>query len=345
MSRRLSALALVVVVALGTGFLLWSRSATTPHYTGFVEGEERVLRSEVSARVLEVLYREGDRIPAGAVVARLDPSEIRARIASKESEMTMLKGLERQAIDQLSVTQRTWEQDVAARRAEVARNAATTRLAERTLERQSRLAIEGVASPQKLDDTVARRDESTSAMEAARKVLARAEAEKGQIDVAARALEVARERLALAKAQLDELRVTEGRHEIRAPDVATVMQTQLIWPGELVQPGTPVAAILDPEDKYVQVYVPVSDTTTVTVGRRVEVELDGAPGVRVPGEISFVADRASFTPEKIETRGDRMGQVYRAKVRILEGAERMPAGAEGNVYVLPDPRFASQEER
>jgi len=345
MSRRLPVVALVLAVVLGVGFVLWNRSAGPPHYTGFVEGEERVLRSEVSARVTEVLYREGDAIPAGAVVARLDPSEIRARIASKEREIAMLERQEEQAADLRALTAETWQQDVAARRAELARNAATTRLAERTFERQQRLASEGVVSAQKLDDTVARRDESSSATEAARKVLARTEAEKGQIAVAERALEVARERHALAQAQLDELRITEARHEIRAPDVATVMQTQLIWPGELVQPGTPVAAVLDPADKYVQIYVPVADTSTVVVGRRVEVELDGAPGVRFPGEISFVADRASFTPEKIETRGDRMGQVYRAKVRILEGAERMPAGTEGNVYVLGDAQFAAQEER
>ena len=118
---------------------------------------------------------------------------------------------------------------------------------------------------------------------------------------------------------------------------------ELIWPGELVQPGTPVASVLDPADKYVQIYVPVSDVTQVVVGRRVEIELDGAQGTRFPGEISFVADRATFTPEKIETRADRMGQVYRAKVRILEGAERMPAGAEGDVYVLPDEQVAARE--
>jgi hypothetical protein len=56
----------------------------------------------------------------------------------------------------------------------------------------------------------------------------------------------------------------------------------------------------------------------------------------VPGEVSFVADQASFTPEKIETRADRLGQVYRAKVRILEGAEALQAGAEGNVYLVGD---------
>ena len=61
--------------------------------------------------------------------------------------------------------------------------------------------------------------------------------------------------------------------------------------------------------------------------------LDSQPGRRVPGEISFVADQASFTPEKIETRSDRMGQVYRAKVRILEDVERFQPGTEGDVYL------------
>jgi hypothetical protein len=94
--------------------------------------------------------------------------------------------------------------------------------------------------------------------------------------------------------------------------------------------------VLDPRDKYVQIYVPVGDLDRVRVGRRVAIELDSAPGRRVPGEISFVADHANFTPEKIETRDDRMGQVYRAKVRILEDVERFQPGTEGNVYLLDD---------
>ena len=67
--------------------------------------------------------------------------------------------------------------------------------------------------------------------------------------------------------------------------------------------------------------------------QRVAIELDSAPGTRVPGEITFIADRANFTPEKIETRDDRIGQVYRAKVRILSDIEHFRPGTEGNVYL------------
>jgi hypothetical protein len=56
----------------------------------------------------------------------------------------------------------------------------------------------------------------------------------------------------------------------------------------------------------------------------------------VPGVISFIADEATFTPEKIETRSDRLGQVYRAKVRILEDVATFKPGTEGNVYPVAD---------
>jgi multidrug resistance efflux pump len=119
---------------------------------------------------------------------------------------------------------------------------------------------------------------------------------------------------------------------VRAPNVPTVVQTQYLWPGELAQPGTAILAVIDPRDKYVQIYVPVADVERLRVGRRVEIELDSRPGRRVAGEVSFIADRANFTPEKIETRSDRMGQVYRAKIRILEDVESFQPGTEGNVY-------------
>ncbi len=322
---------------------LWWRSSHPPlRYTGFVEGEERVIRAEVAGRVTEVLFREGDTVPAGAVIARLDRAEIRARIATREREIAMLDADAARAQEQLELLRRTLPRDVETRNAEVRRVAASSELASLTWKRTARLERDGVASAQRLDDVRARRDESSNALAAAQSMLARARAEEGNIDVAQQALAVAQERRALAAAQLDELRVTEARHEIRAPDVATVLQTRFVWPGELAQPGTAIAALLDPEDKYVQIYVPASDVVRVVVGARVTIELDGAPERRFPGEVSFVADRATFTPEKIESRGDRLGQVYRAKVRILEGARELPAGAEGNVYPDRAPQLTAR---
>jgi len=333
MRRRLIPVAVLATSVL-VGLVAYLRSGRGElHFTGFVEGEERVLRSEVAGRVLEVRFAEGDPIPPDAVVAQLDDAEIQARIHTKQQEISTADAdIARQA-EQLTLVQQTWKQDLLARQAEVRQATASADLAQRTLQRKQTLLKNNVASQESLDEARSRHDETHSAVDRARDMLARAQAEERQIAVAERELEVLRQRRELAAAQLEELRVIAARYQIHAPKVGTVLQTQLIWPGELAQPGTPVASVLDPEDKYVQIYVPVSDVSQLRVGQPVEIELDSEPGTRTPGEVSFVADKANFTPEKIETRSDRIGQVYRVKIRILKDAARLQPGTEGNVYL------------
>jgi multidrug resistance efflux pump len=233
----------------------------------------------------------------------------------------------------VATVEQTWQQDVRARQAELRHADAAAALAEATFARERELLGSGASTQQLLDEQRAARDQAVSARDRARDLLARAEAEHGTIDVARRQLDVLREQRTLAEAELATLRVTQDKYVVTAPPVPTRVETQFLWPGELAQPGAPILALLDPADQYVQVYVPVTDLERVRVGQRVAIELDSAPGRRVPGEISFIADRANFTPERIETRDDRIGQVYRVKVRILSDIEQFRPGTEGNVYL------------
>jgi multidrug resistance efflux pump len=334
MQRRLILLALVVAVVVAGAVWLRTRGSGEHHYTGFVEGEERIIRSEVTARALEVPFGEGAAVDAGAVVARLDRSDIDARIASRREELGMTDADIRSQEERIKLVRDTWPREVRARQAEVKEASAGADLAMRTFTREQELARTGASTRQQLDDALARRDQATSALDRARDMLAHTEAEETNIALAERQLDSLRKKRDLIEAQIAELEVTRAKHEVRAPAVPTVVQTQFLWPGELAQAGTPIVSVLDPNDKYVQIYVPVEDTAKVRVGQRVAIELDSAPGTRIPGEISFIADKTNFTPEKIETRGDRIGQVYRAKVRILSGADRLQPGAEGNVYLV-----------
>jgi len=335
MGKRLSIL-LVVLAAVGVA-VWWLRTEHGPvHYTGFVEGEERVIRSEVTGRVLEVPYREGATVPASAIVAKLDDRDIAARVAAKRAEVDSIDAQIRKQEEQITLTGSTWQRDRSARAAEVQEAAAAAERAERTFAREQDLVRTGASTAQQLDDMRAARDQARSALKRARELLGRADAEERNITLARQQRDVLKQQRDMTAAQLAELEVTRDKFTIRSPDVPTVVQTQLIWPGELAQPGTSIVSVLDQTDKYVQVYVPVADLDRFRVGRKVQIELDSEPGHRVPGEVSFVADTANFTPEKIETRSDRLGQVYRAKVRILEGVERFQPGTEGNVYLTDE---------
>lgn len=305
-----------------------------PRFTGFVEGEERVLRSEVSGRVLEVAFAEGDPVPPNTVVVRLADDDIVSRLASKHQEVTVDDSEIRRQEEQVTLIERTWKENVDGQRADLAQARSAAQLADHDMVREQSLVKTGASTAQLLDRARATRDQAHAARDHAGDMLDRALAQEGEIAVAKHQLEVLRGQRDLALTQIHELEVTHDKYTIRSPAVATVVQTKFIWPGELAQPGTAMLSVLDPRDKYVQVYVPVADVTRMQVGQRVEIELDSAPGKRVPGEVSFVADEATFTPEKIETRSDRLGQVYRAKVRILGEVERFQPGTEGNVYLV-----------
>jgi HlyD family secretion protein len=332
MKRAVPVLLALLVLA---GVVVWLRSDgdSDGRFTGFVEGEERVLRSEVAGRVLDVAFHEGDAVPAGAVVAKLDDADIRAKVDSARRSIDVLARQIEQAGIEADLRAASWQQDVRTREAEAEQARADVALAERTAGREEGLARSGATTKQLLDDTRNRLTSARIAAERAASALAKTRAEEATIASARARVDVLREQKALAESQLAELEVTRAKFEVKAPDVATVVQTQLLWPGELAQAGTPIVSVLDPRDKYVQVYVPVPDLSRIRVGTKMEIELDSEPGKRWPGEVSFVADRANFTPEKIEIRSDRVGQVYRAKIRILEGVERFTPGAEADVYV------------
>jgi len=291
--------------------------------------------------VLETPFREGDSVPADAVVARLDARDIESKIESKRRELDVLDAETRSQEERVRLTETTWERDVAAQQAAVDQATSAARLAERTYTRERELVDKGASTAQFLDEARAGRDQARSGLTSANETLARARAEEAAIAVARQTLAAMREKRALLLAQIDELEVTRAKYEVRAPAVATTVETQYIWPGELAQPGAPVFGLLDPNDKYVQVYVPVEEVDRFRLGRRVEIELDSAPDRRIPGEISFVADQANFTPEKIETRSDRVGQVYRAKVRVLESAELLQPGTEGDVFFTDESSTAT----
>jgi len=300
MSRKLLLALLAIAVAAAVGFAYWRRDRRTAFYTGVVEGEERVIRSEVVGRVLTVEFGEGDLVPPDAVLARLDDRDIVARIDAKQQQLNVLAAqIERQQ-QQVATLQQTWEQDVNARQANLRQATAAAELAESTYKRERELITTGASTQQLLDEARSSRDQKASALDHARDMLARTEAEGGSVDVARHELDVLAQQRRLAEAELAELGVTHAKYVIHAPPVPARVETQFIWPGELAQPGTSIMALLDPRDQYVQIYVPVADLPRVRVGQQVAIELDSEPGRRVPGERVAGEDRK--TASRISSR-------------------------------------------
>ena len=312
------------------------------YYTGFVEGEERVLRSEVTGRVLEVAFGEGEH-GAGERGRRAPRRrrDIAAKVASKRQELAVLDAEHPRARRSRSRSSETHleARRLDARRAERARRpspGATLADADATT-RESELvktgAQHGAAARRGARRGATRRGARSSARaRCSRSAEARGGRASPSRAPARRAARAARARRAPAR------RARGAAREVRDPRARVGdRRADAVRSGRASSrsPARRSLAVLDPRDKYVQIYVPVAD---VDARARRPARRDRArqrarparPGRgqlrRRPGELHAREDR--------DARATALGQVYRAKVRILEDVERFQPGTEGNVYLV-----------
>src|SRR5262249_34707153 len=155
------------------GVIYVRRDHGPAHYTGFVEGEERVLRSEVVGRILEVKYGEGDVVPANAPVAVLDDQDIRTRIESKHHEIDVIDSDIATQKERIDLTESTWTREQSASEAQLREAEATADLAQKTYTREQALQKSGASTAQLLDEARAKREQTVSAVERVKQMLAR----------------------------------------------------------------------------------------------------------------------------------------------------------------------------
>lgn len=333
MGRRL-VIPLALVLVLGGGFLLYKLFSRNDRLvlTGFVEGEERILRSKVTGRIIEAAFEEGQPVREDQILVRIDDRDINARVTQANLDAETVRERLAEAQSQLARVETDVEGGIASAKAVVDQMQATLDWTHAELERMRALHAERVVSKQLLDKAIRDERQAAANLEAARAQLSVAEGSRRQIDATRQNVEALKQHLA---SQLEIVRQTEiarSDYTIKAPFAAGV-ESKYIFDGELATPGSPVAGLLRAEDRYVRVYIPVTELDHVRVGTDVRIELDSAPGTSYAGRISFIANETQFTPKNMESRDDRVTQVYEAKATILEGVEHFKPGAEGNVYV------------
>ena len=173
-------------------------------------------------------------------------------------------------------------------------------------------------------------------------------------------LDDATTRMAISKAQLAEIRATLDRARILSP-TSGVLNSRLVEEGEYVQPGTPVAEVVDADTVKVVVDVPERDAPFFAVGQKALAILD-TKGQTQPleGTITFISEVAH--PQTRSTRMEislpnregllRSGQIVRARLtrQVLKDVVMIPLLAvipmeEGKAAYVVDPNTLAQRRR
>ena len=118
-------------------------------------------------------------------------------------------------------------------------------------------------------------------------------------------------------AQLAQVEDRIRQSVITSPIQGTVL-TKYAEAGEYVLPGKALFKVADVGRMKLRAYITADQLTRLKLGQRVQVYADsGEDGRRAyEGTVSWIADRAEFTPKTIQTRDERANLVYAVKVAV-----------------------------
>ena len=304
----------VLLIAAGAGF--WYYTSRKPVETdgalvasGTVEATDAQLGFQAPGRIVSLTPREGDRVTTGQELARLDRAELEARRAQSEAQVEAAQA----ALAELESGSR--REEIAQARANLAVTEERRQDAERDLARTRRLFEGGAVSREALDKAQVALDVTRAQRTQAVEQLRLVEAGPRQERKAA-----ARAQVTQAEAAVQGVQATLSNTVLTAPfdGVVTVRHRE---PGEVVPAGSPVLTLMDPRSRFVRIYIPENRVGAVRLGTRATITADTYPGKTYPGEVSFIASEAEFTPKSVQTTEERVRLVYEVKVRVTGDAE------------------------
>jgi HlyD family secretion protein len=307
-SSRLFAIALLILLLGAGGFGYWkSLSDRLPDGlsmgNGRLEATEVQIASKIPGRLAEVRVSEGDKVLKNQLLARMDTRTLEAQRSQAEAEVVRAR------------------ENFAAAEANVQLRQSELLLAHQELGRSQALFRRGFASQQLIDQQQARLNTGNAAVLAAQAQVAAVKAAIGA-----------------AQAQVAQLTSEIDDSSLRAPIVG-IIQLRLAEPGEVLGAGGRVLLLIDPNDQYMNLYLPASVTGRLTVGDEARILLDALPAQPLKAKISFVAAKSQFTPKEVETRDERQKLVFRVKVRLIEpsAVPQAKPGMPGAGYVRTAP--------
>ncbi|MDR2920840.1 MAG: HlyD family efflux transporter periplasmic adaptor subunit [Tannerella sp.] len=88
--------------------------------------------------------------------------------------------------------------------------------------------------------------------------------------------------------------------------------------GELAAQGRTLFKVADIDDMKLRVYITADQLTSLKIGQQVKVYADQGKSDRkeYPGTITWISDKAEFTPKTIQTRNERANLVYAVKITV-----------------------------
>jgi HlyD family secretion protein len=287
-----------------------------------------VLTSELNEAELKVQQSQGDtagRISqAGAQVAAAEAQlqQARAQVIEAEAQLELARtdrdryaqlsqdgAASQQRFQQADTTYKTAQATLASRRATVEAFQRQVTAAQGQLTQTQSTSLNPEISAAQRDRFTTQLEQSQVQLTAAQAEVASAEASRQQI-----------------LAQLNNLTVTSP--------ISGVVTTRSVEPGVVVSSGRTLLSVLDLNTVYLRGFIPAGDIGKVRVGQTAQVFLDSSPNRPFTAKVAAIDSEASFTPENIYFKQDRVQQVFGVRLTLEQPAGLAKPGMPADATIV-----------
>ena len=143
-----------------------------------------------------------------------------------------------------------------------------------------------------------------------------------------------------AKAEVENAKANQKQIQVQQKDLKIyspldgVVITRNAEPGQVVAVGKTILSAVNLEDLYMRGFIAEGQIGRVKVGQKAEVYLDSDPKHPLKAKVTEVDSKASFTPENIYFKEDRVKQVFGVKLGLLEGGGYAKPGMPADAKIL-----------
>lgn len=268
--------------------------------SGIFETDEVVVSSEEPGKLTFFNVEEGDVLKKDSVIAHIDAVTINLQ---QQQVQASINALSQQLIDPQPHIKLLQDQF------DVQQQQMDKLLTEK--QRTENLVAAGAVTTKQLDDINSQIDVLQKQMNVTEQQI---NVEKNQIATQNRSI------LSQAKPlekQIAALQNRESKTNVVNPITGTVL-TKYAMEGEIVGAGKPLYSIADLSNITLKAYITGEQLPEVKLGQPVKVYIDstGDNFKEYAGVVSWISDKAEFTPKTIQTKDERANLVYAIKVRV-----------------------------
>lgn len=282
--------------------------------TGTFEADEIIVSAEMTGKLLAFNLSEGDTVGKGKIVGRIDPLSIALQKEQVEASIGSLTQKSNDASPQIAV----FRQQQETQQSQIRVQEQQLTVLQKEQNRVSNLVKAEAATPKQLDDINGQIDVLKRQIEAAQTQINVFErqiaAQTANVGIQNRGIMSEKAPLQKRIAQLDD---QMKRTNIENPQAGTVLSVYA-KAGELASAGRALYKIADLSTLTLRAYMSGSQLSQVKINQTVKILIDnGAKDYKeLRGTVSWISDKAEFTPKTIQTKDERANLVYAMKIKV-----------------------------